>query len=491
MNLKDKTINSFLWLSSTKFISQGFSWVVTILLARLLVPADFGLIAMAIIFIGFLELINELGIGAAIVQKKDLEEDDLHSTFWFSILFGFILYAFIFFSAPIIGFFFGSEKLSIILRVLGINFVIGAFKVVPYNVLAKELAFNKRSKAELSSVITGGIASLALATLGYGVWSLVYGSLVYNLVLVTLVIYFCQWRPRPIFHFRKVKKMLDFGLSVAGSQVLWYFYQNSDSLIIGKILGNIWLGFYSMAFRLSTLPVQKITAIFNQISFPVFSRLQNDKKTSRLYFLKITRLVSLITFPCIVGLFMVSESLIQVVLTDKWLPMLTPLKILCIIGILRSVSAIIPPYLVAMGKQHIILKFNVITAVVLPISFLIGINFGISGVALAWVFVYPFVLTYLYQHGLNELNLTFYEYLNNLIPSVAASVFMACTVLFFQFFVEIFYSSIYIELVGSFALGVISYFVYLLIFYRDNVIEILSIFRSLVGNKLENEFVLQ
>jgi O-antigen/teichoic acid export membrane protein len=492
MTLRDKTIRAFLWVSSTKVVSQVFTWVVTIVLARLLLPADFGLIALASFFIHFLEFINDLGVAKAIIQKKDLDEDDLHSTFWLSILLGLILYLFIFFSAPVIGGFFNSEKLPVVLRVLGINFLIFTLNIIPYNLLAKELAFKKRTSAELVSVITGGIVSITLAVSGYGVWSLVWGSLLQHLVLTVLIIYFCPWKPRFVFVLSKAKQVLNFGIPVACSRVLWYFYTNSDYLMVGKMLGDKSLGHYSMAFRLSTLPVHKITSVIDKVSFPVFSRLQDDKKNLRRYFLKMTKFVSLITFPLLVGLFWISESLIKVVLTEKWMPMLIPFKILCVIGLLKSVSASVPMLLQAMGKPYIVMRFNMICFMILPVSFLIGTHFGINGVAWAWVVAYPCLLIYLYRHGLGELGLTFSEYLKNLLPSIAASTFMGLTVFLFQMGGQAFYhENAYFELIGSCIIGGISYSAYLLFFHREIMTEFLGIFDSLRRKKLKEQVVIQ
>ena len=287
MNLKDKTINAFLWASSAKVISQGFSWIVTILLARLLLPSDFGLLAIAWIFVGFLDLVIEMGIGAAIIQRKETDDDALYSIFWFSIIIGICFYLIVFFLAPTFSRFFSNENLTNVLRMLAFIFVIGSFQIVPFNLLTKELEFKKRSIAEFLGVFSGGTLSIVLAILGYGVWSLVYGPILRYLVFAIMFFYFSQWRPKPVFMFKKIKSLLNFGFSVAGSRVLVYFYSNADAMIIGKILGNIFLGYYVMAYNLSRIPIDKITAIINQVAFPVFSKLQDDEENLQRYFLKI------------------------------------------------------------------------------------------------------------------------------------------------------------------------------------------------------------
>ena len=492
MSLRDKTIKGFLWMFSTRFLSQGFKWLVLIQMARLLLPEDFGLIAMASIFIGFLELINELGVGAAIIQKRDVEEEDLNSVFWLSIFFGGLLYVLIFLLAPMIGVFFSSEKLPDVLRVLGLNFVITAFMIVPYSSLTKELSFGGRSKAELLSIIAGGVLAVTMAYSGYGVWSLVYGFIFRNLLMVMFVFWICPWRPKLIFSVKRVRPLLNFGMAIVASRVLWYLYSSSDVLIIAKVVGDKLLGYYSMAFRLTSLPVEQISSLVNSVSFPVFSKLQDDINRLRRYFLKVTKFVSLITFPTMVGLFLVSESLIWVLFTDKWLPMLVPLKVLCVIGFLKSVSTTLPILLNAKGKPYIVVRFNVISIFVLPASFLFGINYGINGVAIAWVAVYPLLLVYLYWYGLKEIELSFYGYIKNIIPSLAGSAFMACVVGVFQLSNGRLYGeNMYLELIGSCFLGMISYFLYLFAFHRETITEVLSVFNSLRVANQKTEVVIK
>ncbi|HWP45689.1 MAG TPA: MOP flippase family protein [Candidatus Limnocylindrales bacterium] len=480
MGLKTKTINAFLWVSSAKIVNQLVSWLVTVLLARLLLPSDFGLIGMAWIFIGFLDLMNELGVGAAIIQKKNLDEDDLNSTFWISVLSGLFFYLTAFLLAPGVAIFFNNDKLTSVLRVLSLVFIIGALKTIPFNLLTKELAFAKRSIAEFLSVLIGGIFSATLALLGGGVWSIVYGTLLQNLILSALAFYFAPWKPKPVFLLEKVKQLLSFGVSIAGSRVLWYFYTSSDSLIIGKFLGDKLLGFYAMAFQLSTMPVQKITAVVNQVTFSVFSKLQDDKENLRVYFLKITRFISLITFPCSVGLFLVSESLIKVILTEKWLPILTPFRILCLMGLLKSVDAIIPSLLMAKGKPQILFKYTFLCFIFLPLSFLIGARYSIAGVAFVWISVYPLLSIYLFKQGLTELDLSVAHYMQSLFPAIFTSAGMVLVVLIFQLADKTLYNrSAHFTLIGSCILGVTSYLTFLLWFHKSIIEEVRDIYDSL------------
>ena len=488
MSLRDKAVKGFLWLSSARLVGHAFSWGATIMLARLLTVEDFGLVATAMIFLRFIELINELGIGAAIIQKQELDEDDLNSTFWVSLSFGLLLYGIIFIASPRLSAFFDSAALTSILRVMGLTFVVNAFKTIPYSRLSKELLFKRRSIAEFISIVFGSIGSITLAWHGFGVWSLVFGALIQTSVLTTLVFFFSPWRPRFIVRVGKVHRILAFGIPVVGSRVLWYLYSNADFFIIAKILGAQVLGYYTMAFGLATSPVQRLSGTFNQIGFPLFSKLQSDLVDLRKAFLKMSRFVALIAVPALTGLFLVAEGLIIVFLTEKWLPMLVAFRALCVIGILNALSTSIPWLLMARGQQRVALQFSVRCLVVLPISFLIGVQFGIDGVALAYVLAYPLPLAFLYRKGLGELGLSFSEYLGRIAPALSASAFMAGVVLAFQYVSRTLnVANDFFELFGSCIVGAVAYVGYLYFLRRDVISEVLAVTGTLRKSKTGSE----
>lgn len=479
MTLKDQTIRAFLWVSSARMVSQTFSWLISILLARLLLPADFGLVALAWVVVGFLDLINELGIGAAIVQKKDLAPADSHTMFWLSLGAAIVFYGLTYGAAPWIALFFEKEALSSLVRVLALTVILGGMRTVPFNLLTKELVFSKRSVAEFCSVVAGGAVSVTLALSGHGVWSLAYGTLAQQVILTVLVFAFAGWRPRWMFAWERARGLLRFGTAIMSSRVLWYTYISSDAMIVGKLLGDKLLGYYSMAMQLSMLPMQKVTGIVNQVAFPVFSRLQDDREALKTYFLKITRSVALLTFPTMMGLFLVSDSLITTLLTDKWLPAVGIFKLLCVSGALKSIDAIIPNLLMAKGKPEAVVRYNIVCLLTLPPAFLVGSWFGLTGVGYAWIVTYPFVSAYLYRSGLGEAGISLGEYLGTLKPAVMASVIMAAGVMLFQTADLVWYGrNLYVTLIGACMVGAIVYLACIARFHRDVLDEVRDLFAS-------------
>lgn len=480
MTLKDQTIRAFVWVSSARAVSQTFSWLISILLARVLLPSDFGLVALAWVVVGFLDLINELGVGAAIVQKKDLDTRDINAVFWLSLGTAALLYALVFVLAPSLAGFFGNEHLTMVIRLLAITVILAGFRTIPFNLLTKDLAFGKRSLAEFSSIVIGGCFSVTLALNGYGVWSLVTGTLAQHAVLTGIVFTMSAWKPEWVFDLGRAKRLLTFGTSVMSSRVLWYTYISADSLIIGKVLGERLLGYYSMATQLSTLPVQKVTGIVNQVAFPVFSKLQEDPIGLKVYFLKITKFVALITFPTMVGLYLVSENLVRVLLTEKWLPSVEIFKLLCVIGLLKSIDAIIPNLLMAKGKPNLVVRFNLLCIVAMPAAFIIGAQYGIQGVGYAWLVTYPLISLYLYWHGLQETGTTWWEYSSTLAPAFVASLLMAAGIFAFQSLDVAWYGkNLYLAIGGAVLVGVTTYLLSLVSFHKDVMTEVRDVIATL------------
>ncbi|MDH3999171.1 MAG: lipopolysaccharide biosynthesis protein, partial [Desulfuromonadales bacterium] len=356
--LKDKVLRALAWQSGAKIVTQLFSFLVTIILARNLLPEDYGVVGMALVFTGLISLINELGIGSSIIRDQNTTEEQLSSVFWFALCVSIVLFCATFFLAPLIGQIYRNEQVVMVVRVLAINLIIGAFRTVPFSLLTRELKFDKRSKAEVLSAFAGGTTALVMAFSGFGVWSLVFNAIANSIGLVVLSFYFSQWRPMASFRFSQAKDMVNFGAKIMGSRIQWYAYSNADFFIIGRLLGKEMLGYYTMAFTLASFVTEKITAVVNQVTFPTFSKLQNDVERLQEAFLKATKYVSMLTFPAITIIAILAEEIVITLLTQKWLPIVFPLRILCLVGFIRSVDVILPQALVAKGKAGLVLKYT-------------------------------------------------------------------------------------------------------------------------------------
>ncbi|OGW39517.1 MAG: hypothetical protein A2010_05255 [Nitrospirae bacterium GWD2_57_9] len=427
-DLAKRVFRSFLWVAGARYVGQVLSWAVTIVIARILSPRDYGLMGMATLFYSFLIMFAEMGFGAAVIQKKDLTEGQLRSASWFLIASSLLLYLLSFLLAPLLALFFQEPQLVALIRVLALNFIIVAVYSVPYNLLARKLQFDRISKAEFIANLCGSAATLALAMNGFEFWSLVAGFFVINTVKAALVLYYQKWVPRFRLVLAEIREILGFGSKITGAHFLWYFYSNSDFLIAGRMLGKVALGAYSLAFQIASLPLDKIVSLVNQIAFPAYAEIQSDRASMQRYFLKTIRILSFIVFPVFTGLFLVAEDLVMLFLTAKWSAIIFPLKALLVVSILRTLSVLSPPVVNALNRPGISLFNTLLCAVVMPVSFLIGVRFGINGLAAAWLIAYPLVFTVMTWNSLRVIEVTPGEYARQIAPTALICLVMVAVV---------------------------------------------------------------
>jgi teichuronic acid exporter len=407
--LRQQAVKSVFWVGSTQTLGQLVSLAATVYLMRILSPVDYGLVGMAGTYQAIIYILYDLGIGVAVVQKKDLSEEDIHSAFWFSTGFGLILFALTWHLAILCGDFYSSAKVVPLIRVLAIGNIFLAINEVPYCLMAKRFEFKRRGFAELCSGIFSLAVSVALAVNGFGVWSLVIGQVSQQCCLCILILSFSRWKTRICFRPSRVKSLLRFGIPITGQSLLSYLNQNSDSVIVGRFLGQSALGYYQIAVSLAMMPINKVIVTANKVVFPVFSKLQDDEERMKGYFYKVFHLISIFSFPILFGLFCVSEEVVVLILSPKWLPGLFVLRVFCLIAIFRSYVGFLLIILKAKGNGGAVFKYGLYSSIVLPIGFLVGVKFGIFGVALAWLICFPALFLYLLWRVKKEIHISFID----------------------------------------------------------------------------------
>lgn len=462
--LKHKAVLGVIWLGSAKLLSQTISWIFTILVIRILIPDDYGLMALAMAFVGFIQLFNEMGLGAAIIQKQDIITEDLSTVFWFNLIVSCGLYIVTFLTAPLVALFFANQRITILIQVLGLNLILGSLRTIQFNMLIKEMAFAQKSKAELIANLLSGFAALIFARLGFGVWSLVISAMAQNVILTALGTYYYAWKPCWVFQLGRIRELLRFGIDVLGSRLLWYGYGSTDALVVGKILGERLLGFYTIALNLSGKGIDLLSEILLQVCFPVYSSLQNDRQSLQAYFLKLSRLVALIVFPAFTGLILVADDFFAIILSDTWSPAASIFKILCGFAMIRCLAVLIPHLLIATGKANLNLRYSLLCAITMPPAFIAGSVFGVEGVAYAWLLAYPFLFYYALTLVFNTTGLTLSVYLRSLLPAISGTVILASAVTFFQGVVAPGIGVI--RLTGSCAIGIVIYLMVIHVAFR-------------------------
>ena len=384
MGLKKKTLHGLAWAFSSQMGKVGSQFVITAVLARLLSPRDFGLLGMATVFTNFAIYFGDLGVGSALIQKQDVDERHLSSAFWLNIMAGVALTLVFIAIAPLIAKFYGRPELTLIVRVLSFSYVLSSFTIVQQAILTKDMDFKKLTARDMGAVIIAGIAGIACAYKGLGVWSLVFQLLTYfainGIVLWTL----SSWRPKFIFSLAAIKDILRFSANMTGSNVMYYFGRNVDTLLVGRFLGPGPLGYYTLACKLMLVPLQNISWVIGKVMFPAFSRIQNEVEKVRSAYLKIIKAVAIVTFPMMFCLLAVAPEFIKVFFGPKWGPVIFVIRILSVVGAFQSLAALNGTIFMSLGKPDVRFKMAILETATVTVAILLGLRWGINGVAVCY-----------------------------------------------------------------------------------------------------------
>lgn len=425
-----KVTASYAWALGGQFIGQGFLSVISIWVARLLQPEDYGLWAMAGVFISVCRTAQDVGFESALIQKVDMDSRTLSSAFWFVIGGSLIAMLAAWGLAPSIAWIYHDVRVIPIVRAFAVVFVLIALRTVPFALLARELDFASRTKTELLSATGASSLTLLMAAHGYGVWSLIGGALFSEVLMNFVLFFYCPWRPDFRFNFAEVKPLLRFGIPMTGGALLWQIYSQADVFIVGYLLGPAALGFYSMAQKLSMLVPEKIAAVLNRVNYPVFARLQRNRSAVAGHWLTISEATTWLCAPGLFGLILLGRSFVVVVLTPKWLPAVPILDILCLVALVRSLSIILPNLFAALNHPGTVLTFHVVSAVVLPASFALGAWGGrLIGVSLGWLVASSCIFVLMLQVACRLTEVSVFSYLASLAAPVASIVIMCFIIL--------------------------------------------------------------
>ncbi len=386
MGLREKSIKGVMWSGFSQGSRQVIQLVITVILARLLSPDDFGLVAMADVLISFLAIFTEMGLSSALIHKQDINERHINSAFWINLLFGIVLACLFLLSAPLISNFYHSQKLRLIVNALSINLIISSFGIIQLALLTKKMEFKKIAVRDVTAVSISGVAAIYFAAHGMGVWSLVLQSIILTSTNTLLLWVVSDWRPRFVFSISSLKEILPFSTHLTGFNIVNYFARNIDRVLIGKFLGSEALGIYSLAYKLMLVPLQNVSWIISKVMFPALSAIQHDLEGVRVAYQKMCKAISLITFPMMFGLFSLAPELVTIVFGSKWEPSIVIIRILCICGLFQSIHTTSGTILLSQGRSDIQLRLGLFSSVYVAVAIAIGIGIlgGINGVAIMY-----------------------------------------------------------------------------------------------------------
>lgn len=427
-SLKTKTISGLFWSFIDNFSRYGLTFIIGIILARLLSPSDFGIIGMLSIFFAVSTTFIDSGFSMALIRKQNTTDTDLSSVFYFNIILGVLFYMILFLSAGLISDFFNEPKLVLFVRILGIGVIIGSFSSIQQTILTKEINFKLQTKISIISTLVSGIVGISLAYGGYGVWSLVIKSLIGQFVISLLLWTWNKWKPKLVFSVKKLKEMFSFGYKLMLSGLLNTIFQNIYYLIIGKYFSATDLGYYTRADQFNKLPSQNITSVIQRVSYPVLSEIQNDNLRLAIVYKKIIKSTMLISFVSMFMMISVAKPLILTLLGEKWLPSVTYLQLLGFVGMLYPLNAINLNMLNVQGRSDLFLRLEIIKKIMVVPVIMIGIYWGIHTMILGMI-INSIIAYFLNSYFSGKyIKYSSIKQLRDILPSFLLAFFIGCIV---------------------------------------------------------------
>lgn len=425
---KNRVVNAVAISGGSRLVIQLISLGYTITLARLLAPDDFGLIAMVAVFTGFAGLLADFGLGSALIQKKDVTEVHYSTVFWTNLVLGFFFTGLILISSDWIAAFYERQELSLIAKILSLQFVLAAIRLVPSERLAKELHFGYIAIANLMGMLLAGALAIYMALEGYGVWALVWQSVVSTLVTTVVTCLAGRWTPQFIFSFRALKELFSFSVYLFGTQMIQYGARTVDKLLAGRYLGGDAVGVLERAQTLVLFPLRNISHVVGNVMFPALSLVQDDLARIRKVYLRSTQAIALVTFPMMLGMIAVADNFIIGVLGEQWVQMVPIIRILCIAGIASSIVTITGSVYLSQGASRLQFRVNLVTRPIAIVGVVVGLPWGLIGIAVGSV-VAVLINTYITLSRAGPLiELRLLDLLKALLPTLVAASCMAVPV---------------------------------------------------------------
>jgi PST family polysaccharide transporter len=475
MGFKHQVVYGIKWTFASQTLQQICYFLVTVLLARILSPNDFGLMAMVTVSLNFFSMFNGIGISNAFVQKQDIRDTQYQTAFWINIGVGVIL-VFVFIAvAPFIALFFAHPELVSLLRVASVVFPLVASSLVHQIILTREMNFKFLAIRDLAATIFAGFVGVLCALKGFGVWSLLFQTITYYLVSAVLVWSFSSWHPRFYFSLPDLKGIGHFSIHVTGFSIVGFFARNVDHFLIGRYLGAVPLGYYSLAQKCILSPVQNISRTTGKVIFAAFSRVQLDiDRISRIY-LKLIEAISFIAFPIMFGLISVASAFVSSVYGDKWASVALLVKILGMTGLVQSIAIVTNILILSLGKSDMYFRFGLAEGIVVSLAVLIGIPWGIFTIAILYSIGQLLWFAYVHSCVLRTIRIDVRSFLKPLRKNFVGSGAMAISIICLMPVVDI--NKKY-ELLLFAGFGCFFYLLFSCFVHLDFLKELFSLFRK-------------
>ena len=475
-SLKGKTIHGVIWSLIDNVSSSGVIFFVGIILARLLTPEEYGVMAMVSIFIAISNSIIDSGFSSALIRKVKVKPIEYNTVFYFNLLISILLYICLFFISPFIALFFREPILCEVMRVIGLILIINALSIIPYTIFVREINFKTQTIISLIASVGSGVIGVWMAFSGQGVWSLVGQQLGRQCLNTLFLWFFCHWKPTVSFSMTAFKEMFGFGSKLLLSGLLDTIYKDIYYIVIGRCFSSSILGQYTRAKQFSMVFSTNLTTVVQRVSFPVLSSIQDDSIRLREAYRKVIKSTMLVSFACMLGLAAIAKPLLILLISDKWLPAVYFLQIVCFSNMLYPLHAINLNILKVKGRSDVFLKLEVIKKVLAIFPILVGVYLGIE--MMLWGSVIISVISYFLNayYSASLINYSVYEQLKDIFPSFIVSLGVG----FLMWSISLLSISYYLMLIIQLSTGfILAYLIYNWL-RLDEFLEIKSIANNYV-----------
>jgi O-antigen/teichoic acid export membrane protein len=429
-SLKNKTVKGVAWTSLDQVTALTLGFIFEVILARLLSPSDYGLLAMIAVFNAVALTFVNSGFGSALVRKPDMTDNDTTTAFCFNIVVGIISAAILCLIAPYVAIFYDKPILASLLRVESLILIILSFSVVQFSQLSRRLDFKSKMIVNMTAQIIAGIVSITAAYRGFGVWSLVLKHIVNSLITVIMLWVMSPWRPRGRWDKKSLKYLWGYGSKLLASGVLNTVFGNIYPIVIGKFFSAAELGYYGRARGYAGLPSQGLTSVLQQVTFPVLSRIQGETERLSSSYRRMLRFSVFVLFPVMIGMAALAYPLVVTLVTDKWAPCVPYLQVVCFASMWYPVHAINLNLLQVKGRSDLFLKLEIIKKAVILLAVFICVPFGVMGICVGAIFTSLIALVINTYYTGKLINVGFLRQMRDMTPTLLASLFMGAVVYF-------------------------------------------------------------
>lgn len=470
-SLKDKTVKGVFWSAFERFGTQGLQFVFGILIARILLPEEYGVVALLYVFIEISNCFIDSGFANALIRKPDRTETDFSTVFYYNLAVALLFYALLWFASPYIAAFYEVPLLESLTKVVGLGLIIGSIQGVMGTKLMIALDFKTKAKISIPTNIITGVVGLWMAYSGYGVWTLVFPNLIAGVFTIFMYWFYLRWLPSLSFSRKSFKEMFSFGSKLLASSLLDKIYVNLYTMTIGKVFSLEALGLYKRAGMLASFPSSNITGILQNVTFPVLSSIQNEDERVEGAYRRFIRMSVFVVFPLMMGLSAVADPFIRILLTDKWEGAIYLLQIICFSMMWYPVHAINLSLLQIKGRSDYFLQLEVIKKIQGIIILCLTLPFGLVAMCYGSVIASLISLVWNTYYTKKIIGYGYFSQMRDIMPVLLHSLIMFVLVLVIVYLMP----TLWLKLIGGVVVGTIYYIGGAYIMRFDELNEIYAI----------------